>query len=75
MTIIAGVSAFLIFHKLNGVGIGTIIAALIVGIIARFFIRKLVALTELLLGKLEEKEEPNFLQQWKYCYYYSQRIR
>lgn len=60
MTIIAGVSAFIIFNKLNGVGIGTIVAALIVGIIARFFIRKLVALTELLLGKPEESEEQTF---------------
>ena len=39
---------------------GMLAAALIVGIIARFFIRKLVALTELLLGKPEESEEQTF---------------
>lgn len=55
MTIIAGVSAFLIFHKLNGVGIGTIIAALIVGIIARFFIRKHVSTYRTSLGKSRRK--------------------
>lgn len=37
MTIIAGLLSFLLFHTLAGVREGTIIAALIVGIIARYF--------------------------------------
>ena len=37
MTVFAGLLSFLLFHKLTGVREGTIIAALIVGMIARYF--------------------------------------
>ncbi|MDD3220673.1 MAG: cytidylate kinase family protein [Lachnospiraceae bacterium] len=55
MTVIAGVLSLVLFHALQGVGIGTIIAALIVGFIAKFFGRILMPFTELLFGKVEEK--------------------
>ncbi|MFA9377494.1 MAG: DUF6198 family protein [Lachnotalea sp.] len=42
MTIIAGVIGFVLFHKLAGVREGTVIAALLVGMIARFLKRKIV---------------------------------
>lgn len=41
MTVIAGILSFFLFHRLEGVREGTIIAALIVGMIARFFNKKL----------------------------------
>lgn len=41
LTVIASVIGFVLFHKLAGVREGTIIAALIVGMIARFLKRKL----------------------------------
>lgn len=50
MTIFAGILSFIMFAELNGVGIGTVIAALIVGIIARFFGKVLTPLTHLLFG-------------------------
>lgn len=51
MTVIAGVLSFIFFHRLNGVGIGTVIAALAVGFIANQFGRILTKFTALLLGK------------------------
>lgn len=45
MTIGAGLLSFLFFHRLNGVGIGTIVAALLVGLIARFLGKILHGLT------------------------------
>ncbi|MGI5894133.1 MAG: YczE/YyaS/YitT family protein [Candidatus Merdivicinus sp.] len=48
MTICAGLISLLLFSSINGVGIGTIIAALIVGLIARFFAKKLAFLQPIL---------------------------
>lgn len=51
MTILAGILSLVMFTKLNGVGIGTVVAALIVGIIARFFGKVLSPLTTFLFGE------------------------
>ncbi len=48
MTICAGLISFLLFSEINGVREGTIIAALIVGLIARFFGKKLRFLNPIL---------------------------
>lgn len=48
MTVIAGIVSVVLFHRINGVREGTIIAAAIVGLIARFFGRELSLLTDLL---------------------------
>lgn len=50
MTIIAGTLSFIMFATLNGVGAGTVIAALIVGMIARFFGKILSPLTKFLFN-------------------------
>jgi len=60
MTIIAVGIGFIIFHKLAGVGEGTIIAALLVGMIARFLKRKLVFVENFLReqsNKIDEVQE------------------
>ena len=57
MTIIAGVIGFVLFHKLAGVREGTIITALLVGLIARFLKRKLVFVEEFLLKDSSVKEK------------------
>jgi uncharacterized membrane protein YczE len=49
MAIIAGVIGLVLFHKLAGVREGTIIAALLVGMIARFLKRKLIFVEDFLL--------------------------
>lgn len=49
MTLIAVVISYQIFHHLNGVGEGTVIAALTVGMFARIFGKKLIFLTKWLL--------------------------
>lgn len=41
LIIIAGVLSFIFFGRLNGIGIGTIIAAVITGVIVNFFNRHL----------------------------------
>ncbi|MDD3393079.1 MAG: cytidylate kinase family protein [Anaerotignum sp.] len=62
MTIIAGAIGFLIFHKLAGVREGTIIAALLVGMIARFLKRKL-GFVENFLSENARDAEKKRLQQ------------
>lgn len=57
MTIIAGVIGVILFHRLAGVREGTIIAALLVGMIARFLKRKLVFVQEYLVKDTKVKEE------------------
>lgn len=59
ITIIAGVIGFVLFHKPTGVREGTIIAALLVGLIARLLKRKLVFVENFLLknGSIIEKKE------------------
>lgn len=49
MAISAGILSIILFHTLTGVREGTIIAAFIVGIIARFLGKHLTSLTEFLL--------------------------
>ncbi len=56
MAVIAGVMSFIFFGILNGVGIGTIIAAILVGFIAKGFGKCLVSFTKLLLGAVSEEE-------------------
>ena len=53
MTVLAGLLSFVLFSTLSGVGIGTVIAALIVGIIARIFGKILSPLTMFLFGASE----------------------
>lgn len=48
MTVIAILLSFICMHELTGVGIGTIIAALIVGIIAKRFHKRFVAFEKLI---------------------------
>lgn len=50
MTIIAIILCFVFFGKLNGVGIGTVIAALLVGFIARMIGKRLNFMEEKLFG-------------------------
>ncbi len=57
MTIVAGVIGLVILHKLAGVREGTIIAALLVGMIARFLKKKLGFVENLLLKNARVKEE------------------
>lgn len=57
ITIIAGVIGLLIFHKLAGVREGTIVAALFVGMIARFLKRKLRFVENLLSGNVIEDKK------------------
>ena len=58
LTVIAAALSFLFAHRLDGVREGTIIAALLVGFIARLFGRKLSFLDRMLFGKdVREKEE------------------
>jgi uncharacterized membrane protein YczE len=49
MTAVAAVSSALLFHTLSGVREGTVIAALVVGLIAKFWGKALHGLTEFLL--------------------------
>jgi uncharacterized membrane protein YczE len=49
MTAVAAVSSALLFHTLSGVREGTVIAALVVGLIAKFWGKALHRLTEFLL--------------------------
>lgn len=53
MTIFAGLMSFVLFHDLNGVREGTIVAALIVGIIAKFFGKILKFMEPILFNKEE----------------------
>ena len=55
MTIIAGILSLFFFHKLQGVREGTIIAALLVGFIARLFGRLLSFLPALLYPETDQK--------------------
>lgn len=57
ITIIAGGIGFIIFHKLAGVREGTIIAALLVGLIARFLKRKLGFVDNFLSENTAEKKK------------------
>jgi uncharacterized protein len=57
MTIIAGVMGFIILHKLAGVREGTVVASLLVGIIARFLKRKLGFVENLLADNPTVEEE------------------
>ena len=55
MTVIAGLISFALFNKINGVREGTVIAAFIVGLIAKFFGRVLIKFTYFLLPKKKKK--------------------
>ncbi|BDZ84634.1 hypothetical protein Lac2_27680 [Claveliimonas bilis] len=57
LTVIAAGLSFLFAHRLDGVREGTIIAALLVGFIARLFGRKLSFLEEMLFGKSQKQVE------------------
>lgn len=59
MTIIASIIGFALFHKLAGVREGTIIAALLVGMIARFLKRKLGFIETFLKDNITIVEEKN----------------
>lgn len=62
MTIIAGAIGLLIFHKLAGVREGTIVAALLVGMIARLLKRKLSFIEDILSENAGEAEKKRFQQ-------------
>lgn len=59
LTVIAGVLSFLFAHRLDGVREGTIIAALLVGFIARLFGRRLSFLESLLFQKKRQDTGEN----------------
>lgn len=61
MSVIAGALAFIFAGKLTGVGIGTIVAALLVGFIARLVGSRLEFLPEKLFDSLKEPEIQNVL--------------
>ena len=54
MTVIAGILSFIFWGKLNGVREGTIIAALLVGFIARLFGKHLEFMRKLIIDDIEE---------------------
>lgn len=56
MTITAGIISFVLFKELKGVREGTIIAALIVGLIARFFGKQLAFLKPMLFNEEYKKD-------------------
>lgn len=66
MTVIAGIVSIFLFHEIQGVREGTIIAAFVVGLIARFFKRMLSPLTDWLFleqtnaesNTMRSKQEP-----------------
>ena len=57
LTVIAAVLSLIFSHRLNGVREGTVIAALLVGFIARLFGRRLSFLPSLLFGASERSRE------------------
>lgn len=57
MTVTAGIISFILFNTINGVREGTIVAALIVGLIAKFFGKHLAFLTKLLIPQSKNSEE------------------
>lgn len=57
MTVIAAVLSFVFQGRLNGVREGTVVAAILVGFIARLFGRKLEILPRVLFGKTREEQE------------------
>jgi uncharacterized membrane protein YczE/cytidylate kinase len=58
MTVIAGILAIVLTGKIQGVREGTIVAALLVGFIARLLQRKLSFMPELLFGRSKKQEQP-----------------
>ncbi|TCO79386.1 YczE/YyaS/YitT family protein [Marinisporobacter balticus] len=62
MTIIAGVIGLVIFRKLAGVGEGTVIAALLVGMIARFLKKKLGFVENFLIENASVTEEEEVVE-------------
>ena len=54
MTVIAGILSFIFWGKLNGVREGTIIAALLVGFIARLFGKQLEFMRKFIIDDIEE---------------------
>lgn len=58
LTVIAAALSFVFAHRLDGVREGTVIAALLVGFIARMFGRKLSFLEEILFGRKSETSDP-----------------
>lgn len=57
MTVTAGVISYVLFSTINGVREGTIVAALIVGLIAKFFGKHLNFLTKLLIPQSKDSED------------------
>lgn len=62
MAVVAVISSALMFHTLNGVREGTVVAALIVGLIARFFGEQLSGFSEWLFP-FEEKDEEGYIEE------------
>lgn len=56
MTVTAGVISYVLFSTINGVREGTIVAALIVGLVAKFFGKHLAFLTKILIPQLEDND-------------------
>ncbi len=56
MSVIAGILSLSLVHHLDGVREGTVIAALLVGMFARFFTKKLVFVTEVLFPRNSVKK-------------------
>ena len=54
MTVIAGILSFIFWGKLNGVREGAIIAALLVGFIARLFGKQLEFMRKFIIDDIEE---------------------
>lgn len=54
MAVSAAIMSFFFFHELNGIREGTIIAALLVGFIARFFGKQLAAIENFLFEREED---------------------
>ena len=54
MTVIAGILSFIFWGKLNGVREGAIIAALLVGFIARLFGKHLEFMSKFIIDDIEE---------------------
>ncbi len=69
MTVIAGVLSLLFAHRLDGVREGTVIAALLVGFIARLFGRLLAFLPNILFPVSAEKNNKPYISSLKAKYH------
>lgn len=62
MTIMAGIISFVIFQEIQGVREGTVVAALVVGFVAKFFGKRLGFMEKILFTTATEKEYDKLIE-------------